>query len=80
MTPSSDPSARRAFLKFLAASPLMACADFLPAWTQQLLNARIAAQEGVIINAADDWVIIRSVREALSVFDFQAVARAKVLP
>ena len=60
---------RRAFLSFLAASPLLAAAGFTPRWVEQILEAPVAAQ---------DAVVIKSVREALNVFDFEAAARAKL--
>ena len=60
---------RRAFLSFLAASPLLAGAGLTPRWFQELLSAPLAAQ---------DAIVIKSVREALNVFDFEAAARAKL--
>ncbi len=57
------PASRRAFLRFLAASPLLAC---LPGdWFTAL------AQQPDLIKAAKD---------ALDVFDFEAVARKNLLP
>jgi 4-hydroxymandelate oxidase len=69
MASSLGSADRRAFLSFLAASPLLAAAGFTPGWLEQLLEAPVAAQ---------DAVIIKSVREALNVFDFEAAARAKL--
>jgi isopentenyl diphosphate isomerase/L-lactate dehydrogenase-like FMN-dependent dehydrogenase len=58
-------SSRRAFLRFLAASPLLACLDLPRDWLAAL------AQEPDLIKAA---------RDALDVFDFEAVARKNLLP
>jgi isopentenyl diphosphate isomerase/L-lactate dehydrogenase-like FMN-dependent dehydrogenase len=69
MAPSVDSPNRRAFLSFLAASPLLSAAGFTPRWLEAILAAPVAAQ---------DEVIIKSVREALNVFDFEAAARAKL--
>ena len=69
MTSSLGSADRRAFLSFLAASPLLAAAGFTPGWLEQILGAPVAAQ---------DAVVIKSAREALNVFDFEAAARAKL--
>lgn len=69
MAPSIDSPDRRAFLSFLAASPLLSAAGFTPRWLEAILAAPVAAQ---------DEVVIKSVREALNVFDFEAAARAKL--
>src|SRR5512133_3320440 len=59
------PASRRAFLRFLAASPLLACLDLPRDWLTAL------AQEPDLIKAAKD---------ALDVFDFEPVARRNMLP
>jgi 4-hydroxymandelate oxidase len=59
------PASRRAFLRFLAASPLLACLDLPHDWFTAL------AQEPDLIKAAKD---------GLDVFDFEAVARGNLLP
>src|SRR5688572_29151752 len=71
MIPSANLSARRAFLRFLAASPVLASAGLTPRWFEELLSAPIAAQE-------QNAVVIKSVREALNVFDFRNAAKAKL--
>ena len=65
---SSD---RRAFLRFLAASPVLAAAGLSSDWFSGLLSEPISAQE-------QNTYIIKTVREALNVFDFRAAARAKL--
>jgi isopentenyl diphosphate isomerase/L-lactate dehydrogenase-like FMN-dependent dehydrogenase len=62
--PSSLPG-RRAFVRFLAASPLLACLDLPRGWLTAL------AQQPDLITAAKD---------ALDVFDFEAVARRSLSP
>jgi len=69
MVPSTGSSDRRAFLRFLAASPLLASAGLTPRWFEELLSAPVQAQNGVLI---------KSVREALNVFDFREAAKAKL--
>src|SRR3990172_12904727 len=65
---SSD---RRAFLRFLAASPVLGAAGLSSDWFSGLLSEPISAQE-------QNTYIIKTVREALNVFDFRAAARAKL--
>jgi len=65
---------RRAFLRFLAASPIMASAGFASSWVEDLMAQSPAPQE----TAAQNEVVIKSVKEALNVFDFDAVARTKL--
>ncbi len=59
------PASRRAFLRFLAASPLLAFLDLPRDWVTAL------AQEPELIKGAKD---------GLDVFDFEAVARKNLLP
>ncbi len=65
---SSD---RRAFLGLLAASPVLAAAGLSSDWLSELLSQPISAQE-------QNTYIIKTVREALNVFDFRAAAKAKL--
>jgi len=69
MTGSTKLSDRRAFLGFLAASPIMAYAGFNTRWVANVLAAPLPQQ---------DAVVIKSVKEALNVFDFDPAARAKL--
>ncbi len=69
MTPSTKLSDRRAFLSFLAASPILACAGFSSRWVEEVLAAPLPEQ---------DAVVNKSVKEALNVFDFDPAARAKL--
>ena len=71
MTPSKTISDRRAFLSFLAASPILAYAGFSSRWVEEVLAAPLPQQ---------NEVVIKSVKEALNVFDFDAVARVKLTP
>ena len=61
---------RRAFLSFLAASPVLAYAGFSSGWIEEVLAAPPQQQ---------NEVVIKSVKEALNVFDFDAAARAKLI-
>src|SRR5258706_12198858 len=72
--PSKTVKDRRALLKFLAASPIMASAGFTSGWVDDLMAQSSAPQE----TAAQNEVVIKSVKEALNVFDFDAVARTKL--
>lgn len=71
MTPSKTISDRRAFLSFLAASPILAYAGFSSRWVEEVLAAPLPQQ---------NEIVIKSVKEALNVFDFDAVARVKLTP
>ena len=62
-------SERRAFLNFLAGSPVLACAGFSSRWIEDVLAEPLPQQEAIVI---------KSVKEALNVFDFDAAARAKL--
>jgi isopentenyl diphosphate isomerase/L-lactate dehydrogenase-like FMN-dependent dehydrogenase len=64
-------SDRRAFLSFLAASPVLAYAGFNAKWIDEVLAAPAQLQ---------NEVVIKSVKEALNVFDFDAAARVKLTP
>ena len=71
MTSSDKLSNRRAFLAFLAASPVLACAGFSSRWVEEVLAAPLPEQ---------DAVVIKSVKEALNIFDFEPAAREKLSP
>jgi len=64
-------SDRRRFLRWLAASPVLASAGLTAAWFEELLGAQLPAAE-------ERAVLIKSIREALNVFDFRTVAKAKL--
>lgn len=67
---------RRAFLNFLAASPILAGAGFSSRWVDDLMaqdTAQVPAEED-----ARNGMVIKSVKEALNVYDFDAVARTKL--
>ena len=67
---------RRAFLNFLTASPILAGAGFSSLWVDDLMaqdTAQAPAEED-----ARNGMVIKSVKEALNVYDFDAVARTKL--
>ena len=68
---------RRAFLSFLVASPIMAYAGFTSRWVEDLMAEPAAPQDTAALGAQSE-VVIKSVKEALNVFDFDAVARTKL--
>lgn len=70
---------RRAFLSYLAASPILACMGFTSRWVEELTAESALAQDSATVDRQNE-VIIKSVKEALSVFDFDAVARTKLSP
>jgi len=78
MGSSSTVPARRAFLRFLASSPILAYAGIASGLLEELLARPAAAQEMSL--APRDAVVIKSVNEALTVMDFDAAARAKLSP
>lgn len=71
MIPSKKLSDRRAFLTFLAASPVLAYAGLNASWVDEVLAAPQQEQGPYVI---------KSVKEALNVFDFDAAARVKLTP
>ncbi len=77
MASSSRSTDRRAFLSFLAASPILAYAGFTSRWVEDLLAEPLPAQDTAALGAQNQ-VIIKSVKEALSVFDFDTAARTKL--
>src|ERR1700681_2607724 len=68
----------RAFLRFLAASPIMAYAGFSSSWVEDLMADEPIAPQSTAALSAQNEVVIKSVKEALNVFDFDAVARTKL--
>jgi isopentenyl diphosphate isomerase/L-lactate dehydrogenase-like FMN-dependent dehydrogenase len=71
VTPSKILADRRAFLSFLAASPILAYAGYSSRWVEEVLASPLPQQ---------NEVVIKSVKEALNVFDFDAAARVKLTP
>jgi 4-hydroxymandelate oxidase len=69
VNPSQKLSDRRAFLSFLVASPVLAYAGLNSQWIDEVLAAPQQQQ---------NEVVIKSVKEALNVFDFDAAARVKL--
>src|SRR5215470_3110857 len=69
---------RRAFLRFLASSPIMASAGFSSGWLEDLLAQELSGRQDTAALNEQNGVVIQSVKEALSVFDFDAVARTKL--
>ena len=79
MSSSNKFSDRRKFLGFLAASPVLAWAGLNARWVEELLAEPLAAQSAESF-AAQNNIIIKSVKEALNVFDFDMAARQKLSP
>jgi isopentenyl diphosphate isomerase/L-lactate dehydrogenase-like FMN-dependent dehydrogenase len=76
-----DPSSRRAFLAFVAASPLLAAAGIeRPTVARLFAGSRRdeSAALALIDQAAQDAALISSPGEALDVFDFEPVAKKKI--
>lgn len=76
MARSIDPTARRQFLHFLAASPLLPFLDLPPRWAAGLLAGRtdLAPLQDAVGNGA----ILATAKDAVNVMDFEAVARQKL--
>ena len=68
-----QPTARRRFLQYLAASPLMACAADVLAQEQRLPDPSVWGTRTLD-------KLIASPREAINVFDFEPVMREMVPP
>ena len=77
MASSSRLQERRAFLSFLAASPILAYAGFSSRWVEDVMAEPLPAQGTAALGAQND-AVIKSVKEALNVFDFDAAARTKL--
>ena len=83
-------SARREFLTFLAASPLLAFAGLTPRLLAAALEPAQEANRGQGIDVRTenplavlpphDEAVIKSVKDALTVMDFELAARAKMSP
>jgi 4-hydroxymandelate oxidase len=76
-----DPFSRRRFLTYLAGSPLFAAGGGnVAAWMESLRRAGgdPAAAGELIAHAAQEPALIPTARHALSVFDFEPVAKKKV--
>src|SRR5258706_2873676 len=77
MASSSRLKDRRAFLSFLAASPILAYAGFTSRWVEEVL-AEPHPRQGTAALGAQNDAVIKSVKEAHNVFDFDAAARTKL--
>lgn len=72
---------RRQFLRFLAGSPLFAAAGLNPRLLEDLTSSsprRVSRALSLAQQAAQGPSLIRSAAEALDVFDFEPVAKAKM--
>src|SRR3979409_822539 len=77
MASSNRLQERRAFLSFLAASPILAYAGFTSRWVEDVMAEPLPPQGTAALGAQND-AVIKSVKEALNVFDFDPAARAKL--
>ena len=68
---------RRAFLTFLAASPILAYAGLNSRWVDDVMAEPLPPQ-GTAALGAQNEAVIKSVKEALNVFDFDGAARTKL--
>jgi 4-hydroxymandelate oxidase len=76
-----DPESRRAFLTFLAASPVLAAAGLSGHTLTKLFGGTTRASSmalEVVHQAAQDPGLITSASEALDVFDFEPVAKKNI--
>ena len=80
MTNNSSLTARREFLKFLAASPYVASVGGLAAFLQQDGFAQEIKQSGFAQITRDRMSAVENPADALTVFDFEETARRKVQP
>ncbi len=76
MALSSDPTARRQFLRFLAASPLLPFLDLPPQWARGFLAGR--GDLASLQNSVSTVPLIEAAKDAVNVMDFEAVARQKL--
>lgn len=79
MSIPNDPSSRRRFLKFLAASPILPALHLPGGWADALLSSRVDL--GLLqsaIAASESEPTLASAKDAVNVMDFEAVARAKL--
>lgn len=72
------PTARREFLKFLAASPYVAALGGVAAFVQENGFAEEIRQSGFAQITRDRMSVVETPAEALTVFDFEETARRKV--
>ncbi len=78
MTINASPSARRNFLKFLAASPYVASVGGVAAYLQQDSFAQDIKSSSFTSIMRDRMSVVEKPSDALTVFDFEATARTKV--
>ncbi len=78
LPPGSD--SRRRFLQMLAATPVLHQLDLPRAWVDAALAGTQAASQGAARAAVQEPALISAASEALSVFDFEPVARKKLPP
>jgi 4-hydroxymandelate oxidase len=76
----SDFTARRQFLKFLAASPYVAAMGGIGAFLEQRGLAQDVHQSGFAQIMRDRMSAVDTPADALTVFDFEETARRKVMP
>lgn len=74
----SDPVARRQFLKFLAASPLLPLLDLPPGWAPALVSSHGGL--GALQAAVSNVPVLAAAKDAVNVMDFEAMARQKLPP
>lgn len=79
MTPPRHADSRRRFLQMLAASPLLPQLDLPRAWLDAALRER-AAQGAQALQGAQEPALIAAAKDALSVFDFEPVAKKRLPP
>lgn len=75
-----NPTARREFLKFLAASPYVAAFGGVAAFLEQRGFAQDVRQSGFAQITRDRMSAVDNPADALTVFDFEETARRKVMP
>ena len=71
---------RRQFIRFLAGSPLLAAAGVNTRMLEDLSSSsprRVSRAMSLAQQAAQGTPLIKSAAEAIGVFDFEAVAKAK---
>ena len=78
MKNNASPTARRKFLKFLAASPYVASVGGVAAFLQQDSFAQDIKQSGFAQITRDRMSAVENPADALTVFDFEETARRKV--
>ena len=76
----SRATARREFLKFLAASPYVAAFGGVAAFLEERGLAQDVRQSGFAQITRDRMSAVDNPADALTVFDFEETARRKVMP